>query len=120
MAKAKTVKVIDPDSPKGRVEKLAGLLERYLNKNILITFGKHSSPAILESVKLATQNDIKFNGGIIPDMRKKEKDYTPSCVWLKFKDFNFFLVLEDIQDTRLKVNGIEIVMYWGSIVLEET
>ena len=105
MAKTKPIKIIDPDSPKGRVEKLAGLLERYLNKNILITFGKHSSPAQLLEVKLATQNDMVNK----PNKRiKDDKQYTPACVLLTFEGFSLLIILEDIQNTKLLTNGIDI------------
>lgn len=100
--------------PKDQVTTLAGMLP--VGKEYLVCFGKHSAPAILQEVKLATQKEV-LN---IPDKRPGEdgKMYTPSMARLVFDTFKINIVLED-YDIFQHVDGVTFTAEWGKITIRE-
>lgn len=101
--------------PKEQVEKLKSLLP--VGKVVRVQFSKHQDTVRLLDVKLATQKEIKDNGGNLPDKRRGEdgKDYTPAICSIVLESSVLDIVLEDIDDIYLMGNGARLQFQWGNL-----
>lgn len=100
--------------PKEQVQKLIGSLP--VGKLVNVTLGKHRDTTRLLQVKLATQKEIKNNGGNLPDKVAGEdgKDHTPAICSIFFESFILDVVLEDI-DLNTLIGGARFTFPWGTI-----
>lgn len=102
-------------TPKEQVEKLKSLLP--IGKVVRVQFSKHSDVTRLVDVKLATQKEIKDNGGNLPDKRRGEdnKDYTPALCSIVLESSVLDIVLEDIDDIYITGSGARLKFQWGNL-----
>lgn len=82
--------------------------QRLIEKQVKVSFGKHSFVTELKAVKLARQADMDN----VPDMRADEfgKQYTPSCLQVECEGGDLFFVIEDIQNIGITFDGTVLYM----------